>query len=245
MFLAGSFAGLIVQAQVHPDVYLLGASAGISAVMGAFFAFFYWAEFHFMFALGFLYFKRIVMPLVWVFPAFFVMADFTAVLSRENNGVAHMAYLVGFFVGCGFGFLHRKLFSVPKGHLFSQEVAHLNRLRATEHPVEIWNLFNDLMKWNSQNSEAVHCFLVKGSLRGVVLRDKEEMKLCNRYISVYMSRCFRLGRIEDIIHAVEHFPPKFPLADFISEVPLRQIRGSDFGVGDHSREENHGAANCA
>ena len=48
-FLAGSFTGIAIQLLAEPDSYVLGASAGISALMGAFFLFFMRAEFQFVF----------------------------------------------------------------------------------------------------------------------------------------------------------------------------------------------------
>jgi membrane associated rhomboid family serine protease len=223
VFLLGSFIGLYSQILANPDGYVLGASAGISALMGSFFAFFYAAEFHFLFTFGFMYFKRLAIPLYWVFPAFYVAADFTALLGRESTGVAHLAHLVGFVVGVALGFLHKKLYPVPKGQLFAPESELLTQLKQASNPSAVWTHYREIMKWNLQNNEATEQFLAKSAILGVNFKDQKEFKICSNYISQYLLRCFRKSEVSSIINSLENFPPQFSLKEIVKDVPLRQI----------------------
>lgn len=235
IFMLGSFAGLYSQILSNPDGFVLGASAGISALMGTFFAFFYAAEFHFLFTFGFMYFKRLTIPLYWVFPAFYVAADFTAVLGRESTGVAHLAHLVGFLVGVGFGFLHKKLHPVGKGQLFTQETELMSNLKQASSPNAVWLSYREVMKWNLQNNEATAEFLDKATALGVNFNDQKDFKLCNKYISQYLLRCFRKSDVSSLINALENFPQQFSLTEIIKDVPLRQV----LQIADYSASKSY------
>lgn len=232
VFMLGSFAGLYSHILINPEGFVLGASAGISALMGAFFTFFFAAEFHFLFTFGLMYFKRLSIPLYWVFPAFYVAADLTAVVGGDKTGVAHLAHLVGFLTGVALGLLHKKLHPVEKGQLFTQEAELVNKLKQTSNPKSTWAYYREIMKWNTQNKEATKYFLSKTTSLGVSLENQKDYKLCKSYISQYLLRCFRKSNVSELIEVLENFPQQLSLAELIKEVPLRQtLQIADYAAG--------------
>src|SRR5690606_32495437 len=74
LFIAGSLLGLTMQVLTRPLTPVLGASAGINAIMGAFFVFFYKADFRFIFTTLF-HFQKISLPVYWSFPVLFFAGD--------------------------------------------------------------------------------------------------------------------------------------------------------------------------
>jgi hypothetical protein len=228
----GSFAGLSSHLLANPEGFVLGASAGISALMGAFFTFFFAAEFHFLFTFVFMYFKRLTIPLYWVFPAFYIAVDLTAVVGGEKTGVAHLAHLVGLLTGVGFGLLHKKLHPVENGQLFVREAEFLNKLKQASNPYSNWTNFREIMKWNTQNKEATKQFLFKANGLGLNIDNQKDFKLCKSYVSQYLLRCFRKNNVVELIEVLENFPQQLSLVELIKEVPLRQtLQIADYAAG--------------
>jgi membrane associated rhomboid family serine protease len=232
VFMLGSFAGLSSHLLANPEGFVLGASAGISALMGAFFTFFFAAEFHFLFTFVFMYFKRLTIPLYWVFPAFYIAVDLTAVVGGEKTGVAHLAHLVGLLTGVGFGLLHKKLHPVENGQLFVREAEFLNKLKQASNPYSNWTNFREIMKWNTQNKEATKQFLFKANGLGLNIDNQKDFKLCKSYVSQYLLRCFRKNNVVELIEVLENFPQQLSLVELIKEVPLRQtLQIADYAAG--------------
>ena len=182
-----------------------------------------------------MYFKRLSIPLYWVFPAFYIAADFTAVLSRESTGVAHLAHLVGFLTGVGLGLLHKKLNPVKKGQLFKEEDELVFKLKQASSPNAVWLNYSEIMKWNLQNNEASEVFLEKSALLGVNFSNQNEFKRCNKYISQYLIRGFRKSDVSNLINALENFPQQFSLTEIIKDVPLRQV----LQIADYSASKSY------
>jgi membrane associated rhomboid family serine protease len=222
IFLAGSFAGIFAQAVTNTGNPVLGASAGISALMGAFFVFFFKAYFDFIFC-AFLYFKRVSIPIVWAFPLLYIARDVEGLLNPQASSVAYFAHLFGLGVGMGIAFYIRRSDPLPDGVLFKPEVEILTKLQQSSHPAEIWQQFNELMKWNRQNWQGVEIFLSRGKQFGVGIASEKEGRLCNLYISRYMQHQFKTGTVKDIVRVVQQFPPQLPLAQFVDSVPTAQL----------------------
>ncbi|MGZ3768331.1 MAG: rhomboid family intramembrane serine protease [Bdellovibrio sp.] len=108
-YVAGGFVSNIMQLPfLYKGIALIGASGAVSAIVGAFAAF-YWKEkmaviVSFFFVLN----KKILMP-SWIYISiFFVLSDLTGILKSTSN-VAHIAHLAGFSFGLLAGYFYLEL----------------------------------------------------------------------------------------------------------------------------------------
>ncbi len=102
VYLIGGFLGLSGSTFffLKPESFLLGASANVFSIMGCFFILFFKHYIKF-FLFYFIVWKRIVLPVNYSFPFFFILVEVSNQLLAGNN-VANDAHLIGMGVGIVF-----------------------------------------------------------------------------------------------------------------------------------------------
>ena len=155
IYLLGGTLGLGGQVFLYdsPVKFLIGASANVSAIAGAFFVLFFALQMRIWFSALFLY-NRIVHIPTWIFvPSFIVLGDITGAVSPES-GVAHVAHLFGFAVGTVGAFIHAKMYPLPRGYAFHFEHELSERAQQAAEPIEKLKALWELLFYNTDNQEA-------------------------------------------------------------------------------------------
>lgn len=159
LFLVGSYIGLSTEIFLGRQGTVLGASAGLMAVMGAFYILFIHAKLRFWFSF-LVYNRTFYLPILYTMPLFFFASDIAAIADRNASDVAHLAHIGGLTFGIIVGLIERKLNPVPAPFLYIEEVHLLSKIKQSNNFEESFKALQDVAKWNSQN-EAVSIEVVK------------------------------------------------------------------------------------
>ena len=223
LFLAGSFVGLFLHVTLHPGTVIVGASAGVSALMGAFFAFFWRSEMRFLFMLPPVYFARLTLPAIWTFPFLYLASDLQALLMPKADGVAHWAHMGGILVGLGFGYWFSKEENLKAHQLYREEDLLEKKMLKADSAESLWRAFNTVMSWNCQNREAVRLYLTRAQTLGLMLKtqsQKNNLRDTFYYTSNYY---FKKGTNEEIHSWLRLLPVNLKLHSCLKSVPLRRL----------------------
>lgn len=108
VYILGGFVSNILQLPFLPKgIALLGASGAVSAIVGAFSAFFWKEKMSVLISFFFVLNRKILMP-SWIYICtFFVLSDLTGILSTSSH-VAHIAHLSGFAFGVLAAYLYNE-----------------------------------------------------------------------------------------------------------------------------------------
>ncbi len=119
-----SFLGglaLALYAWLAPNVYfqVMGASANVAVVMGAFYGLFYHKKIKVFFF--YFFYKSAELPVKTYMFLLFMLQEFVFTFTVKGN-VAYMAHAFGLSFGVLYGYGHRKLRPLPKNYLYKEEV---------------------------------------------------------------------------------------------------------------------------
>lgn len=120
----GAFAGLVfLFSEPDPTMTLIGASGGVSAVFGAFFALFFRREMAFWFTFFFVYNRRVFVPVYYALPITYIANDLAGVTMDKSGNVAHMAHLAGFAIGALLGAFASRRCPADADVIYPEELA--------------------------------------------------------------------------------------------------------------------------
>jgi membrane associated rhomboid family serine protease len=152
IYFLGGTLGLVAQLEVFADhnmLFLLGASANISAVMGAFYVFFFKRKMRFLGTLVF-WNKIFVAPVSLMVPVLYLAADVTGLLGGVSN-VAHGAHLIGFLAGALIGYGLLKIDPMEPAYLYSTEYdLHKKMQKEISLPAKV-KVADQILAYNSDN----------------------------------------------------------------------------------------------
>lgn len=121
LYVLGGLGSNYLQLPFLPmGVRLYGASGAVSAVIGAFAAYFWREKMRCWMSLGFVFNRMVLMPAWLYIGSFLLLSDLVGVFGA-GSGVAHLAHLTGFLIGFIFAFMQMDLFPLKSGFLFKQE----------------------------------------------------------------------------------------------------------------------------
>lgn len=121
VYFVGGTLGLLVQTFFLDlsEAPLLGASANISAIIGAFFIYYFHRKMKLLLSL--IFFNRLIDCATWlVVPALFVVEDIVGAMNGGGD-VGHIAHLTGFMAGAGLALLFKKRESLHDSYLYPVE----------------------------------------------------------------------------------------------------------------------------
>lgn len=156
LFLVGGTAGLWVQAMTSSEpIAILGASAGVCAVVGAFYVSFFQRQVRIFILtpMAWLAHQEIHIPVKWGIPVAYVIADIAGALAADpsGGGVAYLAHLSGFVVGALFALAYEYMISIPPAVLFAEEERLLTEFSSTR---KVENLL-EVLQMNPDSSIAL------------------------------------------------------------------------------------------
>lgn len=146
-YLLSGFAGLFSQTMLQTSNWslLLGASANVFGVAGAFLALFFHQNLKVWVSAGFIW-NRVIRCPVWIFVLFFIIIDeFTGVMQSQRSGVAHYAHIGGLAVGFLFGFAWKWVHPLDKRFTFPYQSELFAKAKKSLNPKEAFQIFRYLL----------------------------------------------------------------------------------------------------
>lgn len=130
MYTIGGLFGLGMHTLFHlpQGIPILGASANVFAIMGAFYVFF--IRFKFRVFVFYLYYKVINVPIKWWFFIFFFLLEFLNMFSKSN--VAHEAHVYGMLVGVFFSLAYKAKLPIAPQFLYPLEEDKVKEIKNTD-----------------------------------------------------------------------------------------------------------------
>lgn len=152
LYTLAGFGGLSVELWHMKSVStpLLGASANIAGVGGAFAALFWHKRVKVLASFLFMFNRIISIPVYFFFPILVFSQDLVGALDPKHTGVAHLAHLSGFSLGFGIAFFLKKQDQLPQEFLSKEELETFERIRSFAPKVQIPH-YIDLLKMNPEN----------------------------------------------------------------------------------------------
>ena len=153
LYFAGGSAGLLFQVAMYssPLTYIIGASANVSTIFGAFMILF-WSHSIRVWVSLFFAVNHEVLVRTWVYvPVFFVLGDLTGAIGPDS-GVGHMAHLGGFAAGAAVAWQVFRKLDVPEPFVYPFEVELFSAARAAKDPEKKLALLRELMIFNPRNT---------------------------------------------------------------------------------------------
>lgn len=145
-------------------LYIIGASANVFGIAGAFLALFYkqkmrlWVSFFF-------FSNRVVMiPVLFYFAAWIVAEEVIGVASIDGSNVAHSAHLVGLFAGLICAAAYQKLYPLAPGIIYPYEAIIQIKAQRTLKPLRLFQTYKDWMRMNPSSPQAATGLLVSGAM---------------------------------------------------------------------------------
>ncbi len=148
LYLVGGASGLILHAasQLPEGVPLIGASAGISALAGAYLTFFWKHSTRVLFSV-FVYSKVILIPTFAFVLIMLVSQDIAGSLGAIGT-TAHIAHLSGLVFGAVFAVIHRFLVTNDLAFLYPQEA---DLFEEAQDSKEALAIYDQILVWNPEN----------------------------------------------------------------------------------------------
>lgn len=218
IFLISGILGMLGHLIVlsDPSRPLLGASAGVAGVMGAFLAFFWRQPMKVWLSWGLVVNRVIYIPSWLVLGPLFILHDVTGALSTDD-GVAHLAHLSGLIVGAAIGFLHLRLAPVAPGMLYEDEEFFTSKLAGIQTPAKRLEIAERILSWNPNNLTALRTSV----LTRVELPFEFEPKGLAEPLTSYLAISLRQGLVEGAYAVLREMPRRVPLADQILRLSVK------------------------
>lgn len=126
----GSF-GLVSHLMImdDPSIPLMGASANIAGIAGAFTVFFWKKNIKVLGSLFFVYNRTFSLPVYFFFPVLVFSGDLVGALNAGQAGVAHFAHLSGFVMGAALAYVLKKVDKLPESFAFPEEFFEYQRVK--------------------------------------------------------------------------------------------------------------------
>lgn len=222
-FITGSFFGLGFQIWQTPQQPIIGASAGIFAIMGAYFVFFYKSEIRFLFTLFPIYFKRMFLPAAWTFPFLYLIGEFTAAANNENTGVGHFAHIGGLILGCSVAYFVKQNDALQVDQLYNEEGIFVFNMTQAKTSADLWKNYKNVMAWNCQNWHAINIFLNKSKTLPLDLSHPQDLKFFENEMRLAAAHFLRYGKNEEFLDFINILPSNVNLSSCLTETPVKQI----------------------
>jgi membrane associated rhomboid family serine protease len=218
IYILGGTLGLLSEAYFFSNSlshFVIGASANVSAVMGAFLALFFHTRMRFL--MSFIVWNRIfIWPTAVILPILYLASDLTGILGSDSSSVAHSAHLAGFALGASLGILLRKIDPLPQGHLYPAESDLLKELRSAQAPSDFLTLAKGLLKMNPESLQTLAEIVLRG------FKNEVPPEVTQMHLGRFLTLALRQHRIDLILAVLKEAPQDF---DFVAAL-INQVSSS-------------------
>lgn len=139
---------------------LIGASANIAGLSGAFAALFWQKRVKVLASFFFVFIRIISIPVYFFFPVLVFGGDLVGALNPMKTGVAYLAHLSGFAIGFGIAILMKKRDGLPPEFLSNEEFESFKKINSLTPAMQIPHYIH-LLKMNPENPLIHHEILSK------------------------------------------------------------------------------------
>ena len=227
--LGGSFAVAAHTVLANdPTIPLVGASGNVSAVLGAFWIFFY--SFSMRLYIPFSGNEKIFLPVKLTVPFLFLMGDVVGYLASKNllvdaGRVGHMAHLSGFFMGAAIAVAIRALFKLPWPFIAPAEVRELHLLKRVSNLDEKVVKSNKLIATNRDNIlvmtstiSSICASIYDYESKRMILENPLYRNFIKHGLKVICTLGIRFGKEKMVCHFLDSIPLQMPLNNNLNEL---------------------------
>lgn len=217
VFIVSSFLGLLGHVLIdksQTDI-LLGASAGVSGVIGAFLALFWnrpikvWLSY-------LLVFNRVIYaPTYLVIGAVFIVQDFTGALTTADN-VAHDAHLIGLAVGLLVGYLMKLADPLHEEFLYPGEQDLAAEMKDSTDLGHRKKLSRRLLSWNPNN-----LFVLRTAFQCELQSQPFNKVEAAKHLTSFMAISLRQNKEKNALAALQMVPVDTAMSEMIPRLGLK------------------------
>lgn len=219
----GSLAlGLYAYLTPFPYLSVLGASANVSVVMGAFYTLF----FHNKLKVFFFYIvsKIVSLPVKTYMFLFFMLQEFILSLTSSTN-VAYLAHGLGLVLGMAAGILVKRLDPVPTPFLYKSEVLDWTKAKAQNSKSAFIDDSLEILKYNPDNTVVLQALVdeLASPERDLAGLDLDEELLLRSLIPSYLYDLHSHKKFEELYKLVQRIPHSWSMAVCLSRFSQKQM----------------------
>ncbi|MCO4753051.1 MAG: rhomboid family intramembrane serine protease [Bacteriovoracaceae bacterium] len=188
-----------------PFLHVLGASANVSVVMGAFYALFFHNKLKIFFF--YLAFKIAQFPVKTYMFFFFMLQEFIYSFTAQEN-VAYSAHALGLVFGMAFGYGYRRIRPVPKYFLYEQETKDWSRIQKEPDKAKFIDEALDIVKFNPNNKVVIREIVKRLAPNNddIAGLDLDEEILLRELMPSYLKDLYNYKKFPEIYQALERVP---------------------------------------
>lgn len=234
IFLLASYLGLYTEIMVMHTNAILGASAGVMGIVSAFFILFYNKELVLVCTLLGIYWKKITVPTLWVFPFLYLGNDLIALMNINTSGnVAHFAHFIGMLSGALIALAYKKQLQFLPNQYFKYEKKYLHQYSEANNFLEQWDSIKEIIKLNPQNW-SLYSDILKTSTHEIENLNKHEQNWLLKHVQFYFSYKLKRSSVPDMIALLKSCSRLYAASSFLINIPLNQV----LKLADESVERN-------
>lgn len=195
----------------RPFLHILGASANVSVVMGAFYALF----FHHKLKIFFFYiaYKVAEFPVKTYMFFFFMLQEFVFSLTGSGN-VAYTAHAIGLVFGMGFGFVWSKTRPLPRDFLYEDELAFWNEAKLETIKSKFVDKAVEILKYNPNNKTVISAVVKEIAPEEIDFAglDLDEELLLRELIPGHLHDLWEKGQCQNLFKTLEQIPHSWSMS---------------------------------
>lgn len=213
-----SYAALSPQ----PFLHILGASANVSVLMGAFYALF----FHQKLKIFFFYFavKIVEFPVKTYMFLFFMLQEFIFSFTARDN-VAYLAHAIGLVLGMGFGYVWAKIKPLPRAFLYEEEVSSWRKLELESDRSKFINGALEILKYNPNNKVVIRAVVNEIAPPGLDIAgmDLDEELLLRELMPGYLRDLYKSQELPLLYKTVEQIPHSWSMSVCLRKFSQKEL----------------------
>jgi len=190
-------------------LFIVGASANVFGIAGAFLALFYKERMRVLVSFFFVSNRVVLVPVAVYFAFWIVLEEVLGVATVDGSNVAHGAHLGGFAVGFAMSSIYQKLAPLGEGLIYPYEKIIQIRAQRTVKPLKLFNTFVDWLKMNPSSAQAATGLLISGRM---LLKENPNEPGLQNFLKTQWPQLFERN---------------LKNSAFIEKVPLDWLRGAD------------------
>jgi hypothetical protein len=187
----------------------------------------------FLFTLFPVYFRRITIPALWVFPLLYFSNDIIALASGVEDSVAHAAHVGGLVTGMLLTWFFTQDTRLEPGSLFPEEQTLVRNIMGAQSPRALALNFCEAMEWNWQNPKSLELFLARARELGFPPQEQKLQASVERHLARGFERIFRRESPGRILNWLERLPMTLGLRSSLKKIPPRRL----LALADQSARE--------
>ncbi len=230
-FLTGT-VGLFANAFfLKEGVYLLGASANVLGVVGAFYVLFFKHYFKLYFAAGLTpipkvlcFSKTFLIKMKFAVPVFFVLGDVSGLVNPQGS-IAHLAHLGGFCTGVVFSLIYLKKEKLKWPFIYPSEVIDFNKAMKIENKEARLKEYSRLLKINPMNKEVQEKLLVDITEQIFALKkiDDTDTFYLNKHTEPFVGRACYHKDYSSALDVLKFIPLNLEYSELLKGLSQKQI----------------------